>query len=425
MDKTAGWKEQAAAFLQPWKGRKILAAVSGGPDSMAMLEILLENGADVVCAHVNYHKRVTADRDEQIVRDFCSSRHIPVHVLDEQNPEGNFQAWARKVRYDFFARTAAAAGCQACALAHQRDDSLETWMMQKEKHILPECYGLKEEGRWKDLLLIRPLLQASKADLQAFCQARQVPYGIDETNLESHYRRNQLRHSVIEAADEAEIGRMLQQMEADRRQLDGRRAEAAAFLKTHLPAELLQQPDAWFLLDAWLSKTTGRHYARRHLEQLVSQLQKNRMVQLDGWELERHGSGLFLVRADEVLQPIRVSSMDELKKMEGIPLGSIVWPFVFSSSGKRIESLELKEEDFPIEIGAYNNSDEIRLPFGRKKVKRALMDRRIPKVIRKRMPIVRNRSGQVVFVPAIGCDVAHFSCNPSIFVIELSTYIRV
>ena len=85
---------------------KCVVACSGGPDSMALLDQLNKQGKDIVVAHVNYKHRDTADRDEKIVKEYCKKYDIPVRVLYPVHEKGNFQAWARDVRYAFFEEVA-------------------------------------------------------------------------------------------------------------------------------------------------------------------------------------------------------------------------------------------------------------------------------------------------------------------------------
>ena len=82
-----------------------LVAVSGGSDSMALLDMLYNKGEKLVVCHVNYNVRESALRDENIVRDYCKERGIPLEILKGfkyDKSEGNFENWARVVRYNFF-----------------------------------------------------------------------------------------------------------------------------------------------------------------------------------------------------------------------------------------------------------------------------------------------------------------------------------
>ena len=120
----------------------------------------------VIVAHVNYHKRDTADRDEQIVRNFCDQHHLPLFVYaPKQEKAGNFQSWARQVRYDFFVELALKYHIDTIYVAHQKDDLLETYFFQKQRHMLCETYGLKTEVCIKEYVFVVPCLALVKENV--------------------------------------------------------------------------------------------------------------------------------------------------------------------------------------------------------------------------------------------------------------------
>ena len=179
--------------------KKIIVACSGGPDSMALLDKLYKQGHTIIVAHVNYHKRDTANRDEKIVRDYCQERSIEVEVQEPTfDNKSNFQSWARKVRYDFFFELATKNDTDQIYVAHHLDDHLETYLFQKSRNMLCDHYGLKSENIMKGMKIIRPLLHETKTQLMEYCDQNNIEYGIDESNLGNDYTRNKIRHSQIE-----------------------------------------------------------------------------------------------------------------------------------------------------------------------------------------------------------------------------------
>ena len=92
--------------------------------------------------------------------------------------------------------------------------------------------------------------------------------------------------------------------------------------------------------------------------------------------------------------------------------------FKISKEGSSVEALTLSESDFPITIRSPKPMDAIQLRFGRKKVNRFFIDRKISHKERKTYPIVVNRMGNVVLVPKLGCDVEHYSIQPNCFVLK-------
>ena len=136
-----------------------LVAVSGGPDSMALLDLLRKYGLNLIVAHVNYNQRESALKDEMIVSDYCLKYNLKLFIKRfEGTYQGNFQNYARILRYDFFHELYHEYNCQALFLAHHNDDHLETFLIQKIQNRIPYTYGLNMISYYKDMKLIRPLL---------------------------------------------------------------------------------------------------------------------------------------------------------------------------------------------------------------------------------------------------------------------------
>lgn len=180
--------------------KRYLAGVSGGPDSMAMLN-MFKKQVLAVC-HVNYCKRTTSERDESIVSNFCGRYNIPFFCLKvtadmyQQYSEKNFQAKARQMRYDYYEKCAKAVNCKNVILGHNLDDSVETAYDQLQREVITCFYGIRPQFRYKSLSIYRPLIYIRKNALERYCKVHQVPFGIDETNFSDQYRRNAIRKFI-------------------------------------------------------------------------------------------------------------------------------------------------------------------------------------------------------------------------------------
>jgi tRNA(Ile)-lysidine synthase len=143
---------------------KYIAAVSGGPDSMALLH-MYHKQIIAVC-HVNYQKRPTADRDMLIVQEFCRSLNIPFeklvvseeHYKEYYDKSNNFQNVARMIRYDFFIDQAKKYHVNKVLVAHNKDDFLETALIQKKRKSKTLFLGIEKNSKYKSLGIYRPLL---------------------------------------------------------------------------------------------------------------------------------------------------------------------------------------------------------------------------------------------------------------------------
>ena len=189
-------------------GDKIILAVSGGPDSISMLDILnnikndknIDINFEIIVAHVNHMIRKEAIEDEKYVREFCEkrkiefySKSIDVQKMANNNKIGTEEA-GRKARYEFFDEILKKTNSNKIAIAHNKNDSVETVIM----HILrgSGISGLKgiEPRREK---YIRPLIDCERKEIEKYCNENDLKPKIDKTNFENVYTRNKIRNVVI------------------------------------------------------------------------------------------------------------------------------------------------------------------------------------------------------------------------------------
>ena len=170
-----------------------LLAISGGPDSMFLLNKY--KNRKIVVAHVNYHKREDSNIDENIVRDFCKDNNIPLEVLNVKNkPEGNFQTWARNVRYDFFKEIYDKYKCDKLLTAHHKDDFIETALMQQESKRIPRYFGIRGVNEIKGMNIERPFIDIYfKEDILKLCQRKGIRFATDSSNAQPIFERNKIR----------------------------------------------------------------------------------------------------------------------------------------------------------------------------------------------------------------------------------------
>ena len=191
----------AGALLRP--GERALLMLSGGADSMALLDVVravdrrVGLGLELSALHVDYATRGAASaRDRGIVTDACAALGVPLHVVRlPRKPAGpDFQEHARRIRYDAARELVAQGRADVVVTAHNRDDQAETVLYRLVKYAAPSALrGMRsrEDG------LVRPLLCIGAAELRAYCAALSIAYGHDESNDTVDYRRNLLRHEVL------------------------------------------------------------------------------------------------------------------------------------------------------------------------------------------------------------------------------------
>lgn len=385
---------------------KCVVACSGGPDSMALLDQLNKQGRDIVVAHVNYKHRDTADRDENIVKEYCQKYGIPVRVCYPIHEKGNFQAWARDVRYAFFEEVADEFDTKLLYVAHQMDDVIETYFFQKKRNMICDYYGLKQESSRHGYKIIRPLLSYTKAELQMYCVENGVSFGIDESNLTNHYTRNVIRHTQIEKMSRKEKEEWILKIEEENAVWKKQRNQINLFLKgwNYDIQLLLNQENAWLYLDSFLFNTLHHHFSRKYMEELRIQLKSNVLIEIENYLLERHNNKLYFLPKPK----------DVNYKLNALKIGEYE-DFTILSQGNRIEGFSVEASDFPLIIRRVRANDSIKMRFGNKNVHRFFVDRKISKIQRKYWLVVENKLGHVIFVPGLGCDVEHYSQNEQFY----------
>lgn len=189
--------------------QKKLLAVSGGVDSMVLLDQF--KNQNIVVAFVNYNLRRDVEKDQSIVTNFCTQHKIPLEILSiQESSSKNFQNWAREKRYDFFSKIYNQYSCNQLIVAHHKDDFLETAIMQKKKNENKLFYGIKQETKILNMNVYRPFLfKYWKDEIYQYAKDNEIPFNDDYTNFENKYQRNKIRNLELAKFEKEEKEKLL------------------------------------------------------------------------------------------------------------------------------------------------------------------------------------------------------------------------
>jgi len=388
----------------------ILAAVSGGVDSTALLLALgelREDGFTVVAAHVNHHLRgEESELDEAFIRDLCASLDIGVEVadgtLDEERVRARgIEAAARDVRYGRLTEIRDRAGCQFVATAHQKNDQAETVLMR----LLTGSgiAGLRGIHPVRDDGFIRPLLEVTREEIDAYLTERGVTARFDQSNADPRFLRNRVRILIRELGAVNNLASVAAQAREQWPLLERAIDDAEREHSVVRPDEtrFRSWPESLWLRGALLQRHIRRldpeardHDAYRIAESLDS---IRRVSVTRNLELTRNGEVLTLRRPAQ-------SSMEDfdLELTDGTPthipeIGKIIQlarhrkqPATSNQQPKR-QLIQLPNE-MPARWSVRNRRDGDRFqPLGMpvaKKLKDFLIDRKIPAEVRDRIPLL-------------------------------------
>jgi tRNA(Ile)-lysidine synthase len=348
-------------LIQP--GKPLLVLLSGGADSVCLLDVAQKQGAEVSALHVNYGLRDSADEDER----FCRELFPELIVERVRLPAGNVQALAREARYELAERHAVG----DYATGHTLSDQAETVLMRL--CASPGRKGLlgmsPRRGR-----LVRPLLTMTRAETEAYCRAHGLAWRIDPSNSDPRFTRARVRHELLPLLERIAPGAERTIAETARQLRDEAEALDALLPETDDLAEIAALPPA-----------LGRLVLRRlagapvRVDELLAYDGRGGSFALDV------GQGL---RAVVEYGRVRFASDDAVLSPGAVTLAG--------PGSARFGDWQV-EASAPAIVRSWQPGDRIRTPGGTKKLQDLFTDRKVPREDRPLVPVVE-AGGEIVCV---------------------------
>jgi len=426
-DKVLAWcrREQ---LIQP--GDRVVCALSGGADSVALTHCLLSLAQELqICvsaAHYNHCLRGEAsDGDEAFVRRLCASWGVPLVVergdvaAHAARSGQSIEEAARQLRYDFLL-----AQPGRIAVAHHADDQVETVLLNLLRGTGLKGLAAMEPKRDR---IIRPLLSVTREEVAAYLAQHKLPHREDATNGEDDALRNRLRHHVVPLLRQENpalartVGRMTQLLQADEDWLQQ---------QTRSLLEQARRDDGYDCRTLLEAPTVLRRRAIRMLLQIPKPAQVH-VDQAEALLADLSGSvripmpgGFDLVREYHLLrlEPHRAAAalipaalrVGEHTVLEGADLEiSVEGPVILEKTCNSLSTFALKYDmmgaDPTIHVRSRQTGDSLRLPGGRKQLKKLLIDRKIPAARRDLIPVITDGE-HILAVYGLGTDTALAAC---------------
>lgn len=387
-------------MLQP--GDRVVCAVSGGADSMALLWAMYllrqKLGITLCAAHYNHRLRgEESQRDEDFVRQFCQDYGIDF-VAEWGSVvagEKGLEAAAREARYGFLKTLSG-----KIATAHTADDNAETVLLH-----LVRGTGLKGLGAIAPVngKLIRPMLSVTRREVLAFLEEYHIGYITDSSNHTDAFLRNRLRHHVMPLLQQ-ENPRLAENLSAMALRL--REDEAALTQEAEYGVETLRQMDP-----ARRSRALGaclEAWGVREPEMAHIELAESLVFSEKPSASARFPGGVTVCRNYGVLE--KVSGTEAFAPVELSCPGEVTLPQLGLRVSCSLQTAVRSEKDRftvspvgKIVVRPRRSGDRIRLPGGTKTLKKLFIDRKIPAAQRQRIPVLADDRG-ILAVWGIGPD---------------------
>lgn len=405
---------------------KVLAGVSGGADSIALLLLLLRAGVNVLAVHFEHGIRgAESVEDAEFVKQFCLAHNVesiilPLNVMERMKPGENLEAAARRMRLEEWRRLALEFPGSVVALGHHRDDAVENFLLRFARGgNLTSLTNLRARKELNGLCIIRPLLKLSRAEIEEFLHESGVDdFRTDSTNLEDSYQRNFLRNNVLKlwrqkflAAEHGwekslealncDADFLLEQAEALAQSVKGEIVTPLSFWKKLHPAMLPRVVDIY--LNGGSYFTAGR---LKQLAEFLNSAVSTGCFKLDGklWIKER-GQLILSDPPDTVAcKPVLWNWRDNLVLQ---CFGGEFSAIIHEESPDRFPRdpwrawFRLAQMPDMLEITAWHPGDDY-VSFGgmHRKLKALFRDKKLGVLQKRRQPVVKS-NGTVIWIPGV------------------------
>lgn len=418
--------KQAYQYLMDLLTEKdvIIVGVSGGPDSMALLYLLKEVrkkiNISLVCSHVNHNVRKESAKEKIFLENWCQQNDILFEsMIIEKYGDDNFHNEARSIRYRYFESLVEKYHAKYLMTAHHGDDLMETILMRLTRGSTLRGYGgFYQEVTKGNYTIIRPLVYATKKEIEDFNKRKKIPYVIDQSNKKTKYTRNRYRKvalpflkkedpnvhekflkfsNLIKEYDEY-INIQVQKVFS--KVYQNNMLNISKYLQLE---KLLQDKILYNLLEDIyqddLILVNDRHISL--IKRLINSSKKNTYAYLPNHvKIIKEYDSLKLVCDGEIPDDYNIELIDYAVLPNGKHLEMLD---TCDTNGNDVCRLDSSDLSLPLYVRTRKHGDKMSLKGtnGHKKIKDILMDSKIPMQDRELWPVVVDSKDTIVWLPGL------------------------
>ena len=395
----------------------VIVATSGGPDSMALLDMIKDCDFNIVVANVNYKTRKESDLEQEEVGKYATSHNMIYESRVAIGYEkGNFEAWARDFRYYFFKELYDKYHAKYLFVAHNLDDFIETYYIQQERKIVTRFYGINYVTEIFGMNVCRPVLNIEKKALEQYCIDHDVFYSIDSTNLEDDYLRNRIRHNVVSKMDSEEKRKMYDYIMEKNSFLKIKFDDVDVLYDKYVVDDIL---NVEFINDKYSDLVLFKFLKMKHMslpriKDIIKKLNSraNIVIELD--------DEYSLVKEYNLIKKMKIYDVNYEYKIEGLEYLDTEY-FYVSDVGDGKHRLLVNHSDFPLTIRNAREDDVVYMKHGTKKINRIFIDSKVGIESRKKWPVVVNKDGIILLVSGLTKNY-NYSNSKGDYDVELFVY---
>lgn len=396
----------------------VVIGVSGGPDSMVLLSLILELKKDltIICAHINHNVRKESFDEAIMVENFCAKNNVIFKQMTIENYEtGNFENQAREKRYRFYESLIKEYGVKYLLTAHHGDDLMETMLMRIVRGSTLKGYSaFSEYEKRNNYILLRPLIHNTKDEILSYAIENHIPYAIDSSNSDESYTRNRYRKNILPILKKEkqnvhekfyELSKILKETdEFIKIEIENKLKECFIKNKLYLnyfnnyPVIIKREIIRKILSDIY--KSDIKIITNKHIIQILEINKPNCSLDLP--------KGIKIHKSYDYITFEKAKTKSEYRKeiidKVDLPNGkSLKVSTSVKDTSNNVIRLSKNEIDFPLYVRNRKDGDRILLKGlnHHKKIKDILIDEKIPRHERDSIPVVEDKNGVIVWIPGL------------------------
>ena len=399
----------------------LITATSGGPDSMALLSLLIKlsktKKITIICAHVNHNLRKESQEEAIMVEKYANENNLIFEKMEINHYEGNTENYARTQRYNFFEKLIKKYNATYLLTAHHGDDLTETILMRMVRGSSLKGYSgfqeITDKGNYK---IYRPLITKTKDELLNYVKTNNIPYAVDKTNFSEEYTRNRYRLNILPILKKENKSvhlKFLKFSETLKLYDDHINKEVneklnKVYQNNNLNLKLFENEDELIKRKILYQILNNLYYKNislitdNHVELILNIIESSRpnlKINLPSKVLViKNYQNLYFTQNTEI-KPYSFTFKDKVI----LPNNQILIKEETEDTSNYTIRLNSKELSLPLIVRTRQNGDkmEIKNLNGHKKIKDIFIDEKISETARNSWPILTDQNNQIIWLPGL------------------------
>lgn len=401
------------------KSSKYVLAISGGVDSMVLLNQFFKAGFNFVVCYVDHDKREKSFLEGLLVKKICEENNICFESTklsyNDFEKEENFQSVARKKRYDFLKSIALKYNIKNIVTAHHGDDQAETIILKLMRGSNLYGYaGIHKVTELEGYTYLRPMLNVSKEEILAYAKKNNILYIDDESNFKDDYKRNRIRHQILPILKE-ECNNILEKFNEYNEILSlyfdyVRNISKSIVRNSKFSYSIYKNQDKVVKLDIlnYLLEQKQINQTNEKIKSLYKNLEENKNFNINIGKnllLKKEYDNVYLAEEFNNLSKFsyKEETYDSFSSINYFQNGKKIY-FSKNNANNNTNFIKLcyNKTISKISVRTRREHDYLLYPYGKKTIKKLFIDLKIPKAKREDILLLVINSNEVIWIPELG-----------------------